>query len=111
MSQRPLTKGVAAFALRLIGVVVFSAGWLAAQQTADLILHNGKILTVDANFSMAQAVAVTGNQITAVGSDAEVMKLSGPATQVIDLKGRTVIPGLMDTHRHIYSPDYDGTMT
>jgi predicted amidohydrolase YtcJ len=83
--------------------------WLVAQQgPADLILHNGKVMTVDANFSTAQAVAVTGSTITAVGSNADVMRLSGPNTQVIDLKGRTVTPGLMDTHRH-YSAD--GTTT
>jgi predicted amidohydrolase YtcJ len=76
----------------------------AQQGPADLILHNGKVLTVDASFSTAQAVAVTGNTITAVGSDADVLKLSGPNTQVIDLKGRTVTPGMMDTHRH-YSAD------
>jgi hypothetical protein len=66
-----------------------------------LVLHNGKILTADANFSVAQAVAIRGNQIAAVGNDADVMKLAGPSSQVIDLKGRTVIPGLIDTHRHI----------
>ena len=77
-------------------------GWLAAQ-APDLILHNGKILTVDNNFSIAHAVAITGNKITAVGNDQEVLAAAGPNTQQIDLKGRTVTPGLVDTHRHMYS--------
>jgi predicted amidohydrolase YtcJ len=76
----------------------------AQQGPADLILHNGKVMTVDANFSTAQAVAVTGNTITLVGSNADVLQLRGPNTQVVDVKGRTVVPGLMDTHRH-YSAD------
>jgi len=105
MLRKGTAATVAATTIRLVGCVALCATWVAAQQgPANLILHNGKILTVDASFSTAQAVAVTGNQITAVGSDADVMKLAGPNTQVIDLKGRTVVPGLMDTHRH-YSAD------
>jgi predicted amidohydrolase YtcJ len=86
---------------------------LAAQQSgpADLVLHNGKILTVDSNFATAQAVAITGNKISAVGQNQDVMKLAGPKTTVIDLKGRTVVPGLIDTHRHIYTTNYDGKLT
>lgn len=80
-------------------LATLGAGKLSAQ-APDLILTNGKVLTVDANFSIAQAVAITGNKITAVGTSADVTKLAGPSTQVIDLKGRTVTPGLMDTHRH-----------
>src|SRR5262245_42742883 len=78
-----------------------AAGRLAAQGPADIVLHNGKILTVDANFSTAQAVAIQGRRITAVGTNAEVLKLAGPKTVVVDVKGRTVIPGLIDTHLHV----------
>jgi predicted amidohydrolase YtcJ len=96
-------------------LAVFALGSMAAQaQTADLILHNGKILTVDKNFSTAEAVAVSGNKIAAVGSDADVMKLKGSNTQVIDLKGKTVVPGLIDSHRHMYSAaeqTYGGLLT
>jgi predicted amidohydrolase YtcJ len=67
---------------------------------ADLILHNGKVVTVDARFSIAQAVAMKGGRITAVGRDAEVLKERGAATRTIDLKGRTVLPGLFDSHVH-----------
>lgn len=94
-------------AFRLFLWVVLFAPCLAAQQAgnqADIVLHNGKILTVDENFSTAQAVAIRGNQFAAVGQEADVLKLAGPNTQVIDLKGRTVVPGLIDTHLHIYEP-------
>jgi predicted amidohydrolase YtcJ len=77
-----------------------AAPWLAAQQ-ADMILHNGKILTVDKNFTIAQAIAITGNKITAVGTDQDVLRQAGPNTLKIDLKGRTVIPGLIDDHLHV----------
>jgi predicted amidohydrolase YtcJ len=88
------------------GVCLFFLGTLsyAQQGPVDLILHNGKVMTVDSNFSTAQAVAVTGNTITAVGSNADILRLRGPNTQVIDVKGRTVTPGMMDTHRH-YNAD------
>src|ERR1051325_7856368 len=90
---------------------ILSGSALRAQGTADLVLQNGKILTVDSSFSIAQAVAISGNQISAVGQNQDIMKLAGPNTQVIDLKGRTVIPGLIDTHRHIYTTNYDGKLT
>ncbi len=68
---------------------------------ADLILHNAKVVTVDARFSIAQAVAIRGNKIVAVGADADVLKRErGPKTQVLDLHGRTVLPGLIDAHVH-----------
>jgi predicted amidohydrolase YtcJ len=67
---------------------------------ADLILHNGKVVTVDTRFSIAQAVAMKGGRITAVGRDADVLKERGAGTKVIDLKGRMVLPGLFDSHVH-----------
>ena len=107
MLQRLWRAGFAASLMRLVCWMIVSSCWLAAQQTpADLILHNGKILTVDGQFSILQAVAVTRNQITAVGSDADVRKLAGPNTQMIDLKGRTVVPGLINTHLHFTGMDY-----
>ncbi len=72
---------------------------MAAQ--ADLILHNGKILTVDAEFSIREAVAIQGNRFAAVGRSKEILeKFRGPRTVVIDLGGRTVLPGLIDAHVH-----------
>jgi predicted amidohydrolase YtcJ len=73
----------------------------SAQLPADLILIHGKILTVDARDSIAQAVAIRQGKIIAVGSDQQVQPLAGPKTNVIDLQGRTATPGLIDTHAHI----------
>jgi predicted amidohydrolase YtcJ len=70
---------------------------------ADLILHNGKVLTVDDRFSIAQAIAVEGNRIVAVGDNRQVLTRRGAATRVIDLKGKTVLPGLIDAHVHVLS--------
>jgi predicted amidohydrolase YtcJ len=72
---------------------------------ADVVLLNGKILTVDARDSIAQAVAIAGGKIVAVGSTPDVRGRIGPATQVIDLRGRTVTPGLIDTHVHFSEVD------
>jgi len=73
----------------------------AQKQTADLVLQHGVVLTVDAKDSVAQAVAIRDGRILAVGSDTDVSKLVGPGTKVIDLTGRTVTPGLIDTHIHL----------
>ncbi|MGZ5147281.1 MAG: amidohydrolase family protein, partial [Burkholderiales bacterium] len=71
-----------------------------AADTADLVLVNGKIVTVDDRFSVTQAVAVAGQRIVAVGSTADMRKLARTDARVIDLGGRTVIPGLIDNHAH-----------
>ena len=67
---------------------------------ADVILTNGRIATVDDARSFAQAVAIGNGQFMAVGSDEEIMRQRGSKTEVIDLGGRTVIPGLNDSHMH-----------
>jgi predicted amidohydrolase YtcJ len=67
---------------------------------ADTILHNGKVVTVDAGFSLAEAVAVLDDRIVAVGRDADVKRLAGDGTRTIDLRGACVIPGLIDNHTH-----------
>ena len=95
----------AMFSLQRIGMlcwILLSAVWLAAQQPADIILHNGKILTVDRNFTIAEAIAIRGKQIAAVGTNDQILAMAGPNTKKIDLKGRSVIPGLIDTHNHIH---------
>jgi predicted amidohydrolase YtcJ len=67
---------------------------------ADLIVHHGKVVTVDPAFSVRQALAVKDGKLLAVGTDQEVLRHRGPRTQVIDLGGNTVLPGLMDSHVH-----------
>src|SRR5437773_3668348 len=69
--------------------------------TADFILHNGKIITLDRKRPEASAVAIVGGRFLAVGDDREVLKLRGAKTQVIDGMARTVIPGLNDSHTHL----------
>lgn len=95
------------FWLAIIGLLAFSAPRLGAQQSsavpADIILHNGKILTVDPQFSTVQAVAIQGDKIEAVGGNQDILAMAGPNTLKIDLKGRTVIPGLIDTHIHLHN--------
>jgi predicted amidohydrolase YtcJ len=63
----------------------------------NLVLHNGQVITVDAQFTVAEAVAVRDGRILAVGSNAEIKRLIGPETQVIDLAGRSVVPGFIDS--------------
>ncbi|MBI4478915.1 MAG: amidohydrolase family protein [Acidobacteria bacterium] len=69
----------------------------------DTILHNGKILTADDAFSIAQAVAIRDGRFIAVGDSARILRMEGPQTQLIDLQGRTVTPGLIDTHFHLHN--------
>jgi predicted amidohydrolase YtcJ len=73
---------------------------VARAQAPDTILVNGKIVTVDDRFTIAQALAIRGGRIVRVGPTAEIETLKGPSTRVIDLGGRTVIPGLIDNHAH-----------
>ena len=74
----------------------------------DIVLFNGKIVTVGDRFAIAQAVAIKGQRIVAVGKDAEVLKLKDAGTKMIDLRGRTVIPGLIDNHAHfIRAPEHE----
>ena len=83
-----------------LSVALLSLAAPAAAQTPDTVLLNGKIITVDARSTAAQALAVSNGRITAVSGSDDVRKLAGPATRVIDLSGRTVIPGLIDSHLH-----------
>jgi predicted amidohydrolase YtcJ len=72
----------------------------ALAQSADKVLLNGKVVTADDRFSIGEALAIRGERIVAVGSNGEIEKLKGAGTQIIDLHGRTVIPGLIDNHAH-----------
>jgi len=72
----------------------------APARNADLVLRGGKIVTVDDTRPVVEAIAVTGDTIVAIGPNAEIQRLVGPATRVIDLKGALAIPGLIDAHAH-----------
>jgi len=82
----------------LLCLITAAAG--AQTRSADLVLTNGVVYTMDAKRPTAQAVAVAGNRILAVGTSAEIAKLAGPGATVIDLKGATVIPGFKESHGH-----------
>src|ERR1700760_58607 len=72
----------------------------ASAQTADTVLFNGKVATVDRDFSVREAIAVANGRVLATGTSAEMKKLAGGHARLIDLGGRTVIPGLTDGHIH-----------
>src|SRR5258705_13458976 len=83
-------------ALMLLGAIA-----LAQQPSADLILTNGKIITVDDKFTIAQAVAVKSDRIFAVGTNQQISQMAGAATRRIDLRGRAGVPGRIDNHMHL----------
>jgi len=68
--------------------------------SADSIFYSGKIITVDQKFSISEAFAVKNGRFLAVGKDSAIMSLAGPKTEIYNLKGKTVVPGLIDSHIH-----------
>jgi predicted amidohydrolase YtcJ len=93
-STRPFWQVCAGFAAGLICLTAHG------QPFADSIYYNGNIITVAPASATAQAVAIRGDRFLAVGSDADVMKTAGPQTKRFDLQGKTVVPGLIDSHVH-----------
>ena len=91
-------QGIGAAALGVMAVFLFAT--LATAQPADTILLNGKVVTLDTRSTIAEALAIRGDRIVATGTADHVRPHTGPATRVIDLGGRTVIPGLIDSHIH-----------
>src|SRR5438093_12636816 len=90
--------GIAALGIALVAVI--ASALARAQTSADLILVNGTVITVDAADSIAQGVAVSGGKILAVGGSRDMRALANGRTQVTGLHGRTVTPGLLHTHVH-----------
>src|SRR5206468_4661724 len=93
----------------------FSAGHVLCMNHPDKILHNGRFYTVDAKDSVAEAVAIRGDKILAVGSSGDMLALAGPGTRRIDLEGRAAVPGFVDGHPHMdgvglrfLKPSFDG---
>ena len=89
--------------LALIAALAFAAGVAQAHAQgpgADMVLTNGKVITLDDTSSILQAIAIRDGRVLAVGSDEEIQKRTDARTKIIDLGGRTVVPGLMDSHIH-----------
>jgi predicted amidohydrolase YtcJ len=111
-----MTSGLLVLRVQTLAVIVglVSYLWLndvlgAKDGKADVVLRNGKIYTADPARSFQQSIAFTGNSIVAVGDDDEVTPLIGPATKVVDLGGKLVLPGLIDTHTHLIGGAINGT--
>ncbi|MFO1000067.1 MAG: amidohydrolase family protein [Planctomycetaceae bacterium] len=84
----------------LLTVLLLSGGDSSAAEFPDVILHDGKIVTVNSRFEIAQAIALKGERIEAVGTNDDILQLAGPDTKKISLGGKTVLPGLIDSHVH-----------
>ena len=98
-------------------IILFVVAWVCtgpiqAQQAslppqvvhyADTVLYNGKVLTADKSFSTAEAVAVRDGKFLATGTTGQILSMAGPNTRRIDLKGKTVIPGIIDLHQHPFT--------
>lgn len=91
--------------MKIIKTIILSTFLLAVSlvqaQKADIIITNGKVSTLDSKNSEVQAVAISGNKILKTGTNAQILKLKGSQTKVIDAKGNRVIPGLFDSHLHV----------
>ena len=85
--------------MKLLVLFLLSIG-SAIAQPADILFLNGKVLVGDDRFTVQQALAVRESRVLAVGSNLEIQKLAGKATRRVDLQGRSVIPGLIDSHMH-----------
>jgi len=101
MTRRTLTVIVVGMLLAGAAALSMRSAFAQSAITADLILSNGKIVTVDDRFTIAQAVAIKGNRIVAVGANQEMDRLAAPKARRVNLRGRTVIPGLIDNHNHL----------
>lgn len=85
----------------LVGVSAQGQSAAAASRTADMIIVNARIYTVDDNRPIVNALAVRGGRVLFAGSDREARSLAGPRTRLIDAAGRTIIPGMVDAHAHL----------
>ena len=99
----PATRFVLAGWAVLAGFAAVAACANSDEPEADLVLVGGRVITLDAENRVAEAVAVRGERVVAVGTAAEIEALTGPETRRIDLDGRAVTPGLMDAHVHFAS--------
>jgi len=91
------------FCFSVIISILFNSACKKAVEPADLILMNGKIVTVDEALPQAEALAVRGDKIVAIGRNKDIQRFQGERTQVIDLAGKLAIPGFIDSHGHFSS--------
>ena len=108
LQARPVLSAVAAIAV----AVAIAAGCVLAEPTPaptldgpppSLIFHGGRVITMEPDQPQAEAIAVRGDEIVAVGGSDRLLALAGPSTQVIDLQGRALLPGFIDAHNHLLS--------
>ena len=78
--------------------------------TADLIILNARVLTMDDRMPRAEAVAITGNRLVVVGDNDAARALAGPQTRIVDAQGATVLPGFVESHLHLFSGAYGQTL-
>src|SRR5262249_40108053 len=101
MTHMPVIRAIRNAAATCLGLLAFLAAPPAlAQNSADTVVTHGKILTVDSAFHTVEALAIAKGRIVATGTSKEIARYSGKNTQVIDVAGATVIPGLIDNHFH-----------
>jgi hypothetical protein len=103
VTRRELIRN--AGALAALPLVTSRAIAAMTRQRPDLILHNGHVITIDSGQPQAEAIAIAGDRIVAVGSNADVLSLADGGTKKIDLGRKTVVPGFIDAHTH---PSYAG---
>lgn len=104
--ERDFSRGLMknkSFFLFLFVITILLAMSCSQKNTADLVLRGGKIATVDKHFSIQEAVAVNGDRIIFVGSNKDVKDFVGPKTLVIELNGKLVVPGMIDSHCHPFN--------
>jgi hypothetical protein len=96
-----ICRSIAALCILLASLSVAPRRSFAQTSSPDIILYNGKIFTSSTTHPYVQALAIRGERIVAIGDSAKILALRGPATQALDLGGRTVIPGINDAHVHL----------
>ena len=99
VTRRAVLKG----GLATLGALGLASCGVDSQGEPAKVFTGGTILTVDADFSEAEAIAIRGNRIVAVGSDADVREAAGANAEIVDLAGRTMLPGFIDAHSHVIS--------
>src|SRR5262249_40395153 len=87
-------------AFTILGCLAALFPAIAPAQDADVVWRDGRIVTVDSHFSVVEAMAIRNGRFVAVGTNVEIRKYTGKSTRMVDLQGKTVIPGLQDSHLH-----------